>query len=136
MILIQNITDILDKNGIKYFQGNDQNANIINLPYSGIKNKKNHIQIYLEILSSANLLRFTIIEHSNKNIETSELKSQLLDLNSYIDMGTFAMKNDSDTIIYKIDYILDKDGFNFFIYNFYITQCIKAYEILQEKEII
>lgn len=135
MNLLKKVKETLDEKKINYFQGNEENTNILHLPYRGIVNKHTHINIYMEILSSIDLIRFTWIAKSNSMADISELKSQLLDLNSSLNIGSLSMKNDSDSILYKADYVIESD-FSFDTYNFYIVQCVKIYEKLRERDII
>ena len=43
--ILDEIKNIFEENGIKYFSGNESNKNIFNLPYRGIENEKNHVNI-------------------------------------------------------------------------------------------
>ena len=46
------------------------------------------------------------------------------------------MRNDSDTIEYRIDYKVEKDSFSFDEYNKNIIRCINVYENLKENDLI
>lgn len=136
MGLIKDIEDVFNENKVKYFKGNNDTSNIINVIYRGIKNKENHINIYLDIDESSNCIRFIFTEKCNPSADLDMVKSQLLDLNATIPAGTLSMRNESDSIEYRADYIVAEDKFSFKTYNIFIVHCVKVYESLQEKEII
>lgn len=136
MSLLETIKKIFDENGINYFQGNNDNRNIINVPYRGITDPKDRIEIYLEIDEFLKSIKFFFNEKCNKNMEITEIKSQLLDINANLQSGSLSMRNDSDSIEYRIDYPVFDDVFSFKQYNINIVNCVKVYEMLKGKELI
>ena len=59
MSILNNVENVFAEKGIKYLKGNDSNANILNVPYRGIKNKSNHINIYMDIDEEQHIIKFT-----------------------------------------------------------------------------
>lgn len=125
-----------DEKGINYFQGSNKNENIFNVPYRGIQNRNNHINIYLDVDEELKIIKFTFIEKMNSVNEEIDIKSKLLDLNSSLNFGSLSMRSDSDTIEYKVDYQLYDDDFSFDQYNKFIVYCVTVYEKLKEEGII
>lgn len=136
MSILNNVENVFAEKGIKYLKGNDSNANILNVPYRGIKSKSNHINIYMDIDEEQYIIKFTFEGKTNSNHEISDIKSKLLDINSSLNFGNLSMRNDSDTIEYRIDYKVEKDSFSFDEYNKYIVRCINVYEELKENDLI
>ncbi len=136
MSILSNVENVFAEKGIKYLKGNDSNANILNVPYRGIINESNHINIYMDIDEEQQIIKFTFECKANSNQEITDIKSKLLDLNSSLNFGNLSMRNDSDTIEYKIDYRVDEDSFSFDEYSKNIIRCISVYENLKEKDLI
>lgn len=136
MSILSDVENVFAEKKIKYLKGNDFNANILNVPYRGIKNKNNHINIYMDIDEEQQVIKFTFEGKSNNNHEIAEIKSKLLDINSTLNFGSLSMRNDSDTIEYRIDYKVEEDSFLFDEYNKYIVRCINVYEKLKENDLI
>lgn len=40
MNILANVENVFEEKNINYLKGNDSNANILNVPYRGIKNQK------------------------------------------------------------------------------------------------
>lgn len=136
MSLLQEIKNSFDEREIKYFQGNAQNENIINVPYRGIKNEKNIINIYMEIYDDLNLIKFSFSEELNDNVNITHAQSELLNLNASLNFGKLAMRLNSHTIEYEIKYLINQDSFSFEEYTIYIIRCINVYEELRENGLI
>lgn len=135
--ILDEIKNIFEENRIKYFSGNESNKNIFNLPYRGIENEKNHVNIYMDVDEFQEIIKFMFIEKANKtNKSVEEIKSNLLDINSSLNFGSLSMRSDSDTIEYKVDYQLNGESFSFQQYNKFIVRCINVYELLKKDELI
>jgi hypothetical protein len=135
MSLQKNIEKIFDEHGINYFKGNKGNENILNVPYKGIKDPENRINIFLVIDEDAMVVKFTFSEQSNRAMAVENVKSQLLDINASLDFGFLSMKSDSNSLEYRLDYLV-RDEFLFEQYNKFIVRCIKVYETLKDRAII
>ena len=127
---------ILSENNVNFFKGYGETENVFNLPYRGISNSKHHINIYMEFIEELNIIKFMLIEKANKNIDLNDLKSSLLNINSLLNFGTLSMRNDSDTVEYKVDYQLNTEDFSFEQYQKFIVCCIKTYENLKNDDLI
>lgn len=136
MNILKNVEKVFSENHIRYFKGNDPNENILSVPYRGIEDRKNHINIYMDIDEKLKMIKFTFAEKKNDNINVSTIKSKLLDLNSSLVFGNLSMRSESDTIEYRVDYQLNEDSFSFDRYNMFIVYCIKVYEKLKEEDLI
>ena len=136
MNILSNVENVFAEKGIKYLKGNNSNSNILNVPYRGINNKNNHINIYMDIDEEQQVIKFTFEGKANNNHEISDIKSKLLDINATLNFGNLSMRNDSDTIEYRIDYKVEKDSFSFDEYKKNIIRCINVYENLKENDLI
>lgn len=136
MNILENVEKVFSENGIKYFKGNDSNENILSVPYRGIEDQKNHINIYMDVDEKLKMIKFTFAEKKNDKFEISTIKSKLLDLNSSLIIGNLSMRSESDTIEYRVDYQLNEDSFSFDKYNKFIVRCIRVYEKLKEEDLI
>lgn len=136
MSILNNVEKVFAEKGIKYLKGNNSNIGILNVPYRGIRNKNNHINIYMDIDEDQQIIKFTFEGKANDNYEISDIKSKLLDINATLNFGNLSMRNDSDTIEYRIDYKVEKDSFSFDEYNRNIIRCINVYEKLKENDLI
>lgn len=129
------IKNTLDEHDINYFQGNNASEKIFNVPYRGIKNRSDHVNIYLDVDEELKIVKFTFIEKVNKSNGDIDY-TKILDLNYSLKLGSLSMRSDSDTIEYKLDYQLFDDVFSFEQYNKFIVYCITVYEKLKEEGII
>lgn len=136
MSILKNIEKTFNEHEIRYFKGNDITGQIFNVPYCGIDNKNNHINIYIDIDEENESITFNFLEKVNKNAEIDTVRKKLLDLNSDLAFGILCMRSDSDKIEYKLDCKLKNKKINFDEYNLYIVRCIKIYEELQKMEIV
>lgn len=127
---------ILLENNIKYFKGSGETENIFSLPYRGIKNPENHITIYMEFIEDMNIIKFMLIEKANKSMDINGIKSALLNINSMLNFGALSMRNDSDTVEYKVYYQLGENGFLFDQYQKFIICCIRTFEDLKNDDLI
>lgn len=135
--LLDDVKKTFAEHKIKYFSGNNSNENILNLPYRGIENTQNHVNIYMAVDNKLNVIKFMVVEKANMPSKTeAEIKSKLLDINSTLNFGALSMRNDSDSIEYKIEYELFDEPFSFSLYNKYIVRCITVYEKLKEEDLI
>ena len=132
----ENIEKVLNENNIKFLKGNKDNDNVYNLPYKGFENKSYHINVFMEIIEEFDIVRFMLIEKANKEIDINAIKSSLLDLNSMLKFGILSMRNESDTIEYKVDYKLGDEGFEFDQYIDFVILCLKMYETLKKDNLI
>jgi len=135
MTQLEKITKMLKENGIIYFQGNSENENVFNLPYSGIEYPDDSVNVYMEIIEPINIIRFSIYRMLNGISDNAELKSKLLDLNSSLTVGAFALQSDSNLIEYNVDYTIGDNDLPFKLYNYYVGQCVKAFEKLKDINI-
>ena len=136
MNIRKTIEKTFESKKIKYFKGNGENDNVFNLPYRGIIVESNHINIYMEVIEELGIIKFTLIEKANMKIDINELKARLLDINSKLNFGTLSMRNESDTIEYKVDYQLCDSEFSYEQYNKFVARCITMYEELKKLELI
>lgn len=136
MSILKSIEKTLDEKEVRYFKGNDITGQIFNVPYRGIRNKKNHINIYINIDEELGVITFNFLEKVNKDVKIDIIREKLLDLNSQLSFGTLCMRSDSDNIEYKLDCKLNNKRIDFDQYNLYIVRCIMVYEELQKMEII
>jgi len=136
MSILSTIEKCFEKNNIKYFQGNDSNENIINLPYRGINDRESKISIYLEVDEESERIIYKFIKNANKDKQRNEIQEILLDLNSSLNYGVLSMRADSNTIEYRLDQEIVDDKFSFDKYNSNIIICIKVYEELKERDLI
>lgn len=138
MSTLKDIESVLNEHHIKFFKGNENTntKNIFNLPYRLVNDESGHINIYMEFIEDLNIIRFMFIEKANNKIDINSIKSALLDINSSLDFGVLSMKNESDTIEYKIDFQLGENGFTFIQYQYFISRCIRIYEKLKKDGLI
>lgn len=136
MSIIEDIEKEFNKNDIKYFKGGDKLDPVLNVPYRGIDNPKNHINIYVSTDEELKIVKFTFLERANKNIAIEIIREKILDLNSHLYFGTLSMRSDSNTIEYRIDYQLNDAIFSFKKYNIFIIRCVETYELMQKEDII
>lgn len=90
----------------------------------------------MDIDEEQQVIKFTFEGKANNNHEISDIKSKLLDINATLNFGNLSMRNDSDTIEYRIDYKVEEDSFSFDEYNKNIIRCINVYENLKENDLI
>ena len=136
MGLIDNIQENFDKNGIQYFKKCNL-GNMMIVPYRGIEDGSMSINIYIDINIDLDKINFYFIEKRNKKNSINKIRSELLDINSSLEFGSFAMQNDSDSIEYHVDYMINNENdFSFEQYNYFVIRCIRAYELLKDKELI
>lgn len=136
MNILKSVEKTFSEKQIKYFKGNNSNSNILNVPYRGINNKKLHVNIYMDIDEETRIIKFTFAEKRSEKIDIQDLKSKLLNLNSLLNYGNLSMRNNSDTIEYKVEYQMNNEEFSFDSYNMFIIRCICVYEKLKEEDLI
>lgn len=134
MNMLEKIQKVFDEREIYYFNSNNTQDNLIYVPYRGIKDKDNHIDIYLEIHEELRIIRFNFIE--KVIYKRDDVKSLLLDINATLNFGSLSIRNDSDLVQYRVDYQLGDDEFSFEQYKRFIVCCINTYEKLKEESII
>lgn len=136
MTILENIEKTFNENKIRYFKGVDETKQILNVPYRGIDNETNHINIYIDIDEELEIITFTFLESANKNIDIETIRDKLLNLNSQLVSGALSMRSNSNTIEYKLSYQLKDKNFSFEQYNIYIVKCVQVYEMMQKEDII
>lgn len=136
MKILDQVKKTLETKKVKYLIGNNNNSNILCVPYRGIKNNNNHIVIYMEINEELQLISFTFFEKVTDKIALSSVKTKLLDINASLNYGNLGMKKDSNNVEFKVDYPLNNFDFTFDEYTLYIIRCINVYEILKENKLI
>ena len=137
MSIIKDIETAFKQNGIKYLKGSNIKEQIFNVPYRGIANPQNHINIYIDVDEESRLVVFKLVEKLNKSMDIEDARTKLLDLNSNLNLGTLSMRSNSDTIEYKADYQLNENCvFSFDKYIVFIIKCIDVYEEMKNKDLI
>lgn len=134
MSILENVQKVFDEKKIYYFSAKNTEDNLLYVPYRGITDKNNRIDIYLEILEDLNIIRLNFIEELiNKE---DSVKSILLDLNASLSFGTLSLRNNSNLVEYRVDYQLNNNPFSFEQYQQFIICCINIYEKLKAEHII
>lgn len=136
MNILNSVENMFKQKGVKYLKSNNSNANILNVLYQGIKNKKNRINIYMDIDEDLQIIKFSFTEKMNNTYKISDIAPELLDINSSITFGNLSKRRDSEAIEYRIDYQINNNSFSFGDYNKNIIRCINVYEKLKEDKII
>lgn len=137
MSIAKKIETIFQQHDIKYLKGNNIEEQIFNVPYRGISNPKNHINIYIGVDENTKIIMFKLIEKLNRSMDIEEARIKLLDLNSALNLGSLSMRSNSDTIEYKVDYQLnDISSLSYDGYITFIIKCIEVYEEMKKRDII
>lgn len=127
--------NFLDEQAIKYFKPSDDSNQII-IPYKVFKTE-NKLNVFCEIYDELDLIKFGFIQNKNPQVNSYELKSGLLDMNSKIMFGTLSLEENSNIIKYSIDFIVDEEtDLTLKNYRNKILMCLDVYTKLLEKEYI
>ena len=130
------IEKMLKENGIKYFSGKNETQNILTFPFVGIKDENNHVFVYMELDKKNKMVTFRIAEDVNKDKDINVLRTELLDLNSRLNVGSLSMSSDSDIVEYKIDLIVGEAELDYKLFLRHIIYCVHLYEKLKEDALI
>lgn len=124
----------LDTNKIVYYKSNDEKRIII--PYKGyVENSR--VNIVVSVLEEMDILSFGMLARIKCEEDINEIRSFLLDMNSKIIYGNLALANNSDTISYTYNHMLDdEDEFEFELYRKIIIQCLNIHKELFESNYI
>ena len=134
MSILDGVQKIFEEKDVYYFRGRNTEDNLLYVPYQGIEDKNNHVDIYLEIFEDLKVIRFTFIEKISHRRD--EVESVLLNLNADLNFGSLSLRSETDLVEYRIDYQLGEDAFSYEQYKKFIICCISIYEKLKSEYII